>query len=40
MKNPLKNQGFANDCERMTAVDSRVGDGTRTRDFQSHSLTL
>jgi integrase len=32
--------GFANECTSVRRDDKRVGDGTRTRDFQIHSLTL
>jgi hypothetical protein len=35
---PLKLPAVEGSCERMIADDERVGDGTRTRDFQSHSL--
>ena len=39
-KKSLDFQGFANGCDGLMVVEERVGDGTRTRDFQSHSLTL
>jgi hypothetical protein len=36
------NLGFLSSSALMAdmTADERVGDGTRTRDFQSHSLTL
>jgi hypothetical protein len=39
-RKPLEMKPLANDCDRLTLPETRVGDGTRTRDFQSHSLTL
>ena len=37
--NPLISQGVEAGCDSVRLVDTRVGDGTRTRDFQIHSLT-
>ena len=37
---PLVLQGVEDDCGGMRRVEERVGEGTRTPDIQSHSLTL
>jgi Phage integrase family len=37
---PLDLQAAENDCERLRGDEVRVGEGTRTPDFQIHSLTL
>ncbi len=37
---PLEMKPFDNDCDRLTLPERRVGEGTRTPDIQSHSLTL
>jgi hypothetical protein len=39
-RKPLKSKAFDSECEAVSGDDKRVGDGTRTRDFQIHSLTL
>lgn len=36
----LEMKPSAIDCDRLTLPDTRVGEGTRTPDIQSHSLTL